>query len=123
LHKTGAAAPRHARAAIVVEFDDQIVEPIVSPQAIAGFAGAAPDRPIVAAIGGVFAPGIIRADWTRGKESSRMKAPIGAPPQPPKPESAARRCAVAFTFVGADARPPERDRQRKLPGDQDAPRF
>ena len=123
MHENGAAASRNARAAIVIKLDDQIVEAIVPPQAITGLAGFAPDWPIVAAIARVFAPGIVRVDRTQRKESSRAKAPIRAPPQPPQPESATRRCAVAFTFVCVDPAPPERDRQHKLPRDQDSSRF
>jgi hypothetical protein len=123
MHKNRAAAPRYARPAIMVKFDDQIVELIIAPQAIAGLAGFAPDWAIVAAIARVFAPGIVWADCTQWKPRSRTKAPIGAPPQPPQSEAAKRRCAVAFTFVGLDAGPPERNRDRKLPGDQDSPRF
>ena len=123
MHENGAAASRHARARIMVELDDQIVEVILSSQAVPWLAGFAADGAIVSAIAGVFAPGVIPADRTQGKQRMRTRHAIGAPPQPPQPETATRRRAVAFTFVGIDPASPKRDRQHELPRDQNPSRF
>jgi hypothetical protein len=57
-----AAAAGDPRAHIMVDFDDQIVEPIGALEAVAWFIGRPPERAIVAPVFGVFAPGIVGCD-------------------------------------------------------------
>ena len=53
------AAPRNTRARIVVNLDDEIVEIILARQAVDVCMRGYFDRPIVVAIGRVFAPAVI----------------------------------------------------------------
>src|SRR5258707_3174583 len=50
----GAARTRHARAHVMIDFDDEIVELVVPPQTVAAVAVGALERTVVAAIGGIF---------------------------------------------------------------------
>jgi hypothetical protein len=62
MYEHRAAAPRNARARIVVDLDDHVVEPIGSPQTIARLPRLEPDGAIVASIRRVFAPTVRRTD-------------------------------------------------------------
>jgi hypothetical protein len=61
------------------------------------------DRPIISAITRIFTPAVGRAYSLRRQRCNRTRVPIGAPPQSREPECAARRTAVAFTFICLDA--------------------
>jgi len=97
----GAAAMRDARATVVIDLDDEVIEMILAFQAVAGGIARALDRPVVMPIVGVLAPGIVTAD--------RLHVTVGAPPQFFGMEDAPGRAAVAFALVGADAAAAERD--------------
>src|SRR5262245_59840362 len=58
----GTAALSHPRAPIVVDLDDEVVEPVLAPQAIAWFIGRAAERTVIPAVRRVLAPGEVRAD-------------------------------------------------------------
>ena len=57
-----AAAPGNARPGVVVELDYDVVETVGAAQPVAWFIGRPPEGVIVAAIGGLLAPGIVRFD-------------------------------------------------------------
>ncbi len=47
---------------IVIELDDEVIEPVFAAEAVARVAGRQPDRPIVAPVARVLAPGVSGAD-------------------------------------------------------------
>lgn len=113
-----AAAPGDARACVVVNFDNQIIELIITPKTVAGIPPGKQNVAVVAPVVRVFAPGVLRADSARRKGGGRPRQAIRPPPQPQQPESAARRCAITFALVGQNAAAPQRDRKRLRTGDQ-----
>src|ERR1043166_4442969 len=110
MQEHGAATPGNAGAGVVVDLDDEVVEVIFAPQAVAALAAPAPDRAIVMAVGGVFAPGILGANRANVKMRLGADVTVGAPPQAPGMKDAARGAAVALALVGLDAATAERDR-------------
>ena len=113
-----AAAAGNARPGVVVDFDNQIIEMVGAAQPVAGLSGRQPEGPIVAPVGRILAPGIVRPDSPDRQPRDRPRSAVGPPPQPHQPKPAARRCAVAFALVGQDAAAAERHRQCQRPGDQ-----
>ena len=105
----GAAAMRDARATVVIDLDDEVIEMILAFQAVAGGIARALDRPVVMPIVGVLAPGIVTADRLHGQKRPWPRVTVGAPPQFFGMEDAPGRAAVAFALVGADAAAAERD--------------
>src|SRR5262245_13576778 len=110
MQEHGAAAPGNARARIVVDLDDEIVEVILAGQAVAGRTARKADRLVVMAVGRIFAPGILGTDRTDRQKAFRADMAVGAPPQAPRMEDAARGAAVALALVGPDAATAERNR-------------
>jgi hypothetical protein len=110
MQEDGAAAAGDARAAVVVDLDNEIIEPIVARQAVAATTAFQPHGPIVVAAGGVFAPGVFRADGAYRQKRGRPRVAVGAPPQSPRPERALGGAAIAFAFVGENAAAPECNR-------------
>ena len=62
MNENGAAAILYARARVVIDFDDEIVEMIVALEPIADTRRGKLDRAIVAAVVRVLAPGVVLAD-------------------------------------------------------------
>src|SRR4051812_40345450 len=110
MQEHGAAASGNARAGVVVDLDDEIVEVILAPQAVAGLAGRTPHGLVIMAVGRIFAPGVFGPDRPGGNVRPGARMAIGPPPQSPGMEDAARGAAVAFALVGLDAATAERDR-------------
>jgi len=108
MNEDRAAVPGYARPLVMVDFDDEIVEVVVALEPIAWFSGRAPERPIVAPIGGILAPGIGGTDPPHRQETARPQAPVCAPPKPHRMEQARRRAAVTLALSGADAAASER---------------
>jgi hypothetical protein len=103
MNENSAATTGDTRTRVVVNFDDEIVEPVFTRQPIAFSAWRYFDWPVIAAIMRVFAPAIGGAYPLRRQRCDGTRVPICAPPQPQKPEYTARRTAVAFTFICLDA--------------------
>ena len=112
---TGDAGPR-----VVIDLDDQVVEPVVAPEPVAWLMGRAAKRAVVAAVAGILAPGHRRIDAGGRQPRCGLRTAVGAPPQPPKPEQAARRGPVTFALVGPDTGATQHDRDRKPACDQHA---
>ena len=110
MQEHGAAPPCDARPGIVVDLDDEIVEMILPRQTITILAGQALDRAVVVPIGGIFRPSVGRTDRPDRQIGLRPGVPVGAPPQPHRPEAAAGCSAVAFELVGLDSAASKRDR-------------
>ena len=64
----GAATAGYPGPGVVVDLDDEVVEVVVAPEAIAWFIGRAAERPIVAPICRVLAPGIGAPDRSTGSK-------------------------------------------------------
>jgi hypothetical protein len=62
MQEYSAAATGNARPSVVVDFDNQIVEAVGAPQPVAWFIGRPVEGPVVAPIGRIFAPGVVRAN-------------------------------------------------------------
>jgi hypothetical protein len=120
MDKDGAPTPRHARAGIVVDLDYQIVEVVSAPKPVGVRSGGELDRPVVAPIGRVLAPPIVRPgdpDW-QGRAWPR--ASIRPPPDPDRAEKSARGRAVAFTLISPDAGSAKRHRDGQTASEQPA---
>jgi len=100
----------------VIEFEKNVVEGVVAPEVLAWFIGRPPERAVIAPIGGIFGPGVGRADPAKGKRCPRARKAIGPPPQPHHVKPAAGRSPVAFAFIGPDAGAAERDGHQQSTG-------
>jgi len=120
MHEHGAASACHPGAGIVVDFDDEIVEVVGPPKAVAAVGGCPSKRSVIPPVGGIFAPGEVGGDAVGGQQRSRVPVAIGPPPQADQPKSAPRGRAVALEFVGADTPSAEHDRERQRTREQDA---
>jgi hypothetical protein len=118
----GAAAPGNARPRVVVELDNQIIEPVVAAQPIAWFIGRPAKGPVITAIRRVFAPSVGGPDSPNRQRCPRLRQAVGPPPQAHRMKPAGRGAAVAFALVGQDAAAAERNRQsgNSRTGDQPA---
>ena len=120
MQKHRAAAAGDARAGVVIDLDDEIVEMIVAPQPVAALFRMQPHRAVVMAIAGILAPRFFRPDGADGQKRPRSRMPVRAPPQPQRPERAPGRAAVALALVGLDAAASQRDRDGLAAGGQPA---
>src|SRR5262245_30324133 len=102
MQEYGAAPAGNPRPRVVIDFDDQVVQMVVTPEAVARLIGRATERTIVAAVTGIFAPGHGGIDADCGQPRQRLAAAVGAPPQPPEAETAARRGTIALPLVGTN---------------------
>src|ERR1700688_656242 len=84
-----AAAAGNARARVVIELDEEVVEMVVAPQPVACRVGAELDRPIVAAVARMLAPGVGLTDAAYGEARVRAACAVLTPPQAKEPERAA----------------------------------
>lgn len=115
MNEHSAAMASNARARVMVDFDDEIVKPIGTLEAVAWFIGRPPERPVVAPVRGVFAPGIVRRDSPDRQERRGMRQAVCPPPQPNRMKSSGRRGAIAFAFRRLDAGPAQSRTNRALP--------
>src|SRR5438128_5567073 len=120
MNEDGAAPTRHARARVMIDLDDEIIELIVPPQAVAAVIGRALEGTVVAAIGGIFTPSKGRINASGRQQCRRVRMAIRAPPQADEAKAAARRRAITLEFVGANAAAAEHDLQCARSGEQDA---
>lgn len=117
-----AATVRNPGPGIVIELDDQVIEVIIAPQPVAGCMFRSTDRPVVASIRRILAPGVGSVDAAHRQSGARTWTAIGAPPHLTRPESSLRRRPVAFTLVGANAGSPERGSASRRIGENPATR-
>ncbi len=99
----GAAAAGNARARVVVDLDDEVVEVVLAREPVGFRSRRHFHRPVVTAVGGVLAPAVLRRNAPGRQSRRRTRMAVGAPPQPLEPEAAARGRAVALALVGFDA--------------------
>ena len=104
-----------ARAGVVIDFDDQIVEPVGAFKPVAWFIGRPPEWPVVATVLGIFAPGLFWRDRPDRQQGAWSWQAVRSPPQPNRMKSPCRRAAIAFAFRGFDAGAAQRGTQGALP--------
>src|SRR6185436_12869204 len=103
MQEHGTAAPGYARAGVVIDLDDEIVEVVLARQPVAGLVADQTDGPIVMAVPRVFAPGVFGSDRPNRQIGPRSRMAIGAPPQLQRMVRAPRGAAIALPFVGEDS--------------------
>jgi len=96
------AASGNAWARIVINLDDEIVEIVAPSQSIGRRFGRHFDPAIVPPVGRVLAPSIVGRNSLHRQRGRRSRMLVGAPPQLPQAETAARRTTIAFALVGLD---------------------
>src|SRR5262249_56870613 len=94
------------------------VPPVVAPEAVAWFISRAGERPVIAAVAGILAPGHAGVDADRRQQGCRPRAAVGAPPQPPQAELALRSGPVTFALIGANTSSAQYYRDGEMPRDQ-----
>src|ERR1700761_9440828 len=117
----GAAATGDRGLRIVINLDDEIIEMIITAEPVASLVLPEVDGPIVTPAVGVFTPGVFRADRANGQKGRWPRVTVGAPPQPPGPESTARSTAVALALVGNDSAASQGHRNQVRARHQPAP--
>jgi hypothetical protein len=117
-----AAAPRHPRAIVVVDFDDQVVQIVLAHQPVARLASLSNHRTIIPSITGIFAPGIRVANRPDRKRGLRAGDSVLSPPQALQAKAAARGPAIALELIGHDAGSAQGDRECGISGPQDTAR-
>src|SRR5436305_9450733 len=105
-----AAPPCGARAKIVIDLDDEIVEMVLAPQAVAAAVAVEPHRLVVVSVARILAPRIFGRDGTDRQKGARLRVAVGAPPQLARVKYALRRPTVTLALVGPDAATAERHR-------------
>ena len=120
MHEHGAASACHPGAGVVVDLNDEVVEVVGSPEAVAAGAGGASKPVVIPPVCGILAPGEVGSDATGGQQGARMPVAIGPPPQADGPKSPPRGRPVALEFVGADTPSAEHHRQRQRSREQNA---
>src|SRR6476659_2718484 len=78
MHEDGAAMPLHARAVIVTENENQIVEIVVAGQAVGSRSRRQSDELVVAAVGRILAPAIVGPNGAQRKYRPRPRHTVGA---------------------------------------------
>jgi len=112
----GAAPARNARPSIVIELDDEVIEVIVAPEAIAWFIGRPDERTIVSPVCRRLAPSVVAADTPHRQRSPRPRLAISPPPNPHRRESSARGATITFALIRFDAAAAKRNRQHPEAG-------
>src|SRR5262249_55588772 len=110
-----ATASGDTRPRIVINLDDEVIKIIDARQPISACGCGHFDWPIILAVSGIFAPTIRRGYALYRQRCRRTRVLVRTPPQPPEPEAAARRAAIAFALVGLDSAASERHWQGQHP--------
>src|SRR5215510_4979633 len=118
MQEHGAAATGNAGPRVVIDLDDQVVEPVVAPEPVAWLIGRAAEWAVVAAVGCILAPGHGGVDADGRQSRCGLWAAVRTPPQPSEAEPAARRGPVAFALVGPDTGATQHDRDREVAREQ-----
>lgn len=114
----GAAAAMGARAHIVVEHDQQVIEVVVAPQPFVRGAVGPADRPVVIGVERRVTPAIIRCDRPDRQQRLRSGNAVGAIADFERPQLTGRCGAVTLALHPADPGAAERARQHEAAGDQ-----
>jgi hypothetical protein len=120
VNEHGAAAAGDAGFGVVVDFNKQVVEPVVTPKPVSWFTGRPAKGPIIAPIGGIFAPRVRGTDPTYRQWCPGLWDAVGSPPHSHREKLAPRRAAVALTLVGLDPAATQGNRDHARTSAQDA---
>lgn len=121
MEKDRAAEPANARAQVPIEHADHVIEMIVAPHRLMARGRGKPDRAIVAAVAGVFAPAVIGAHGLRGQGRAWTWKAVAPDDQPLEAEPASGGRAVAFALHMGDAASAQRAWKLQRAAAQDAP--
>lgn len=105
-----AAASSDARAGVMIDLDDQIVECVRAHKPVAGLSRIETDWLVVAAMRWILAPSIVRSDAFHRKPRRRPPPPIVAPPHTGRVKTARGSRTIPFPLVSLDAGTTERHR-------------
>src|SRR5918992_2057461 len=103
MQEHGAATAGNSRRAVVIDFDDEVVEVILARQPVTSLIPDQTDWLVITAVLRVLAPGIFLPDRPNRQIGPRSGMAVGAPPQLQRMIDASRSTAVALPFVGEDA--------------------
>ncbi len=103
MQEYSAAVTGNARPSVVVNFDNEIIQAVATPQPVAWFIGRPVEGPVVPSIGRIFAPGVVGPDPPDWQQGARPHQAVGPPPQPNWMKLPGRRRAVAFPLGRFDA--------------------
>ncbi len=116
MDKDCAAQPGNAWPGVVIDLDDDVIEPVVPPKPVAWFIGRPLKCMIVAPVVGVFAPCVGGPNTANGEPCPGARKPVGTPPQSHRTKLPVRRATIALPLVGADAGAAKRNRQAPRTG-------
>src|SRR5437667_4377847 len=100
MQEHGAAAPCDAWTKVVIDRDDEIVEMVLAPQAVAAVVAVKPHRHVVMSVARILAPRIFGRDGADRQKGARLRVAVGAPPQLARVKYALRRPPVPLALVG-----------------------
>src|SRR5260221_9693281 len=80
MQEHGTAAAGDARAEILIDLDDEVVEVILAREAVSGLVTHQPDRLVVAAVVWVLPPGGLGVGGPRPPVSVLLRSAVGPPP-------------------------------------------
>src|SRR5258708_38223119 len=103
MQEQGSAAAGDARAEILIDLDDGVVEVMLAREAVFGLVTRQPDRLVVATVVRILAPGVFGLDRPRRQIGLRLRMAVGAPPQLQRAEGPPRGATIALALVGQDA--------------------
>src|SRR6201991_3212558 len=115
-----AATAGDARRRVVINLDDEIIEMIIAPQAVAALLAREPNRLVIVPIARVFAPAVLRRDRADRQEGCGPGETVGTPPQLQRAKNALRGSSIALALIGTDPAAPEGHRNDPIAGDQPA---
>jgi hypothetical protein len=80
MDKDRTASAGDAGSGVVIEFYDEVVKPVFSPQAVPLLIWTPLDMIIIPSIFGVFDPRVVWANRPGRQQGRRMRKPVGTPP-------------------------------------------
>ncbi len=120
VHKNGAAASAHARLAVAVEHDNQVVEAVLPPHLFGGGCVGVANTAIVVAILGFIAPAVGGLKDLQGQARPRARASVRTVKYAFKGIGAGWSCAITFPFDGMPSAPAQGTRQGEAPSQEHA---
>src|ERR1700685_2528127 len=88
-----AAATGHPGPYVMVDFNEEVIEAVVTPEPVAWFIGRPHHRVVIVSISGILAPGGSTANTAGRQRAGRMAQSVRPPPQSQRTKPPARRPA------------------------------
>ena len=101
----GAPSALDARAMVVINFNNKIIQMIVAPHLLATISGGQPDMAVVGASPGCVAPAVRSPQGNGGQAGKRPFNPVGPVENPAGMEASPGRYSVAFSFQPLGSHP------------------